>query len=61
VLRALNAELGDRVDPVQLAVADAVLRAAIADEQGRQRTERLVRPPPGALRPARSRTRRDPE
>ncbi len=45
VIRALNAELGERVDPAQLAAADAVLRAAIADEPGRRRAERLVRPP----------------
>jgi|SRR5271165_2669678 len=45
VIRALNAELSDRVDTSQLAAADAVLRAAIADEHGRRRAQRLVRPP----------------
>jgi DNA-binding MarR family transcriptional regulator len=45
IIRALNAELSARVDRAQLIAADAVLRAAIADEPGRQRAQRLVRPP----------------
>jgi hypothetical protein len=45
VIRTLNTELADRVDKSQLAAADAVLRAAIADEAGRQRAQGLVRPP----------------
>jgi DNA-binding MarR family transcriptional regulator len=45
VISVLNAELCDRVEASQLAAADVVLRAAIADEQGRRRAQRLVRPP----------------
>jgi DNA-binding MarR family transcriptional regulator len=46
VIDALNRELSERVEPAQLAAADAVLRAAISDEPARQRAARQV-PPPG--------------
>jgi len=45
VIEALNHELSARVDPAQLAAADAVLRAALFDDGTRQRASRL--PPPG--------------
>jgi hypothetical protein len=48
VIHALNRELRERVDPDQLVAADAVLRATIADADGRRRADLLVAPPGGA-------------
>ena len=45
VIEALNLELSQRVDRAQLAAADAVLRASIAEQHARRRADRLVRPP----------------
>jgi len=45
VIEALNAELRDRVDLSQLKAADAVLRAAIADDEAARRIATLVRAP----------------
>ena len=44
VIRQLNREVRDRVDPAQLAAADAVLRAALFDDGARQRAAWLPRP-----------------
>lgn len=44
VIEELNRELGTRVDPAQLAAADAVLRAALFDDSARQRASRLPGP-----------------
>jgi DNA-binding MarR family transcriptional regulator len=44
VIGELNREVAGRVDPGQLAAADAVLRAALFDESTRQRAARLPRP-----------------
>jgi DNA-binding MarR family transcriptional regulator len=46
VIEALNCELCARVDRAELLAADAVLRAALADDATRERAARLV-PPPG--------------
>lgn len=45
VIDALNSALAHRVEPAQLAAADAVLRAAIVDERERARAGALVDPP----------------
>lgn len=50
-IHAINRELGERVDPAQLAAADVVLRAAL-DQEARARAERVVRPPQDYGRPA---------
>jgi DNA-binding MarR family transcriptional regulator len=44
VLHTLNRELAQRVDPGQLAAADAVLRAAVTDPEIRQRAARIPAP-----------------
>lgn len=44
VISVLNTELSQRVDPAQLAAADAVLRASITDG-ALARTAHLIRPP----------------
>ena len=44
VIEELNNELIARVDPAQLAAADAVLRAALFDDSARQRASRLAGP-----------------
>ena len=44
VIEELNREVARRVNPAQLAAADAVLRAALFDDSARQRAGRL--PPP---------------
>ncbi len=44
-LAALNRELLERVDPDQLRAADAVLRAALADDGERMSVARRVRAP----------------
>jgi DNA-binding MarR family transcriptional regulator len=41
VIDQLNREVSERVDPAQLAAADAVLRAALFDDSTRQRAARL--------------------
>jgi DNA-binding MarR family transcriptional regulator len=46
VTEALNREVAERVSPVQLAAADAVLRAALFDDSARHRASHLP-PPPG--------------
>jgi DNA-binding MarR family transcriptional regulator len=43
-IRELNREVRERVDPVQLAAADTVLRAALFDEGTRERASRLPAP-----------------
>lgn len=48
VIDELNREVAGRVDPVQLAAVDSVLRAALFDESARQRAARLPRPPAAA-------------
>lgn len=45
VIGQLNREVRERVSPAQLAAADAVLRAALFDDNARQRAERLLPPP----------------
>jgi DNA-binding MarR family transcriptional regulator len=54
VIEELNQEVRHRVDPGQLAAADAVLRAALFDDSTQRRASRLPRPPspspPGPLR-----------
>jgi DNA-binding MarR family transcriptional regulator len=45
VIEALNSALASRVEPAQLAAADAVLRAAIGSERERARAAALVDPP----------------
>jgi DNA-binding MarR family transcriptional regulator len=48
VIDELNLELSQRVDPTQLAAADAILRAAIsADDEDLRRAAQRIRPPPG--------------
>ncbi|MGH3284287.1 MAG: MarR family winged helix-turn-helix transcriptional regulator [Streptosporangiaceae bacterium] len=54
IIAELNREVAVKVSPVQLAAADAVLRAALFDESARQRASRIP-PPPG--QPARRRCR----
>jgi hypothetical protein len=44
VLHVLNRELAQRVDPRQLAAADAVLRAAITDPEIHERAARIPAP-----------------
>jgi DNA-binding MarR family transcriptional regulator len=44
VIEDLNREVCQRLDPSQLAAADAVLRAVLFDESARQRADRLPRP-----------------
>jgi DNA-binding MarR family transcriptional regulator len=44
VIEELNREVRERVDPAQLAAADAVLRAVLFDDSARQRAGRLARP-----------------
>jgi DNA-binding MarR family transcriptional regulator len=46
VTEELNREVAGRVSPAQLAAADAVLRAALFDDDARQRASQLI-PPPG--------------
>jgi hypothetical protein len=46
VTEGLNREIAGRVSPDQLAAADAVLRAALLDDDTRQRASQ-VPPPPG--------------
>jgi DNA-binding MarR family transcriptional regulator len=46
VIEELNQEVRHRVDPGQLAAADAVLRAALFDDSTQRRASRLPRPPP---------------
>ncbi len=50
VIHALNREFAERADPTQLAAADAVLRAAIADDRALQAAAELIRPPAGTIR-----------
>ena len=45
VIAELNREVARRVNPAQLAAADAVLRAALFDDSARQRADRVPRPP----------------
>jgi hypothetical protein len=45
VIDTLNSALASRVEPAQLAAADAVLRAAIGSERERARAAALVDPP----------------
>ena len=45
VIEQLNRELTRRVDPADLAAADAVLRAVLADERAQRVAEFLGRPP----------------
>ena len=45
VISRLNRDLSRRVDRAQLAAADSVLRAAMADDASRERAARLVAPP----------------
>lgn len=45
VIDALNSALARRVEPAQLAAADAVLRAALGSESERARAAALVQPP----------------
>jgi DNA-binding MarR family transcriptional regulator len=45
VIHALNREFYQRVDPVQLAAADAVLRSVIAGDSALQNTASSIRPP----------------
>jgi DNA-binding MarR family transcriptional regulator len=54
VIEELNREVGGRVDPGQLAAADAVLRAALFDDSTRQRAARLPSPAALASGPARA-------
>ena len=44
VIAQLNREVRERVDPAQLAAADAVLRAALFDDSARRRAASLPRP-----------------
>jgi DNA-binding MarR family transcriptional regulator len=44
VIRELNREVANRVDPAQLAAADVVLRAAMFDDSTRERAGSLPRP-----------------
>ena len=44
VIEELNREVARRVEPVQLAAADVVLRAVLFGESARQRAARLPRP-----------------
>jgi len=46
VIQALNREFGERVDPGQLAAADAVLRAVITGDASLQNIASRIRPPP---------------
>jgi len=45
VIQALNREFGQRVDPAQLAAADAVLRAVFAGDSALQDAAAAIRPP----------------
>jgi DNA-binding MarR family transcriptional regulator len=45
VIYALNREFCRRVDPAQLAAADSVLRAMIADDAALQSAASAIRPP----------------
>jgi len=45
VINALNREFSQRVDPAQLAAADVVLRAVIADDASLQAAASRIRPP----------------
>ena len=45
VIETLNGALARRVEPAQLAAADAVLRAALGSERERARAAALVQPP----------------
>jgi DNA-binding MarR family transcriptional regulator len=49
VIADLNREVAARVDPVQLAAADTVLRAALFDDSARWRADWLPAPAPPAL------------
>jgi DNA-binding MarR family transcriptional regulator len=51
VIRELNREVSMRVDPAQLAAADAVLRAALFDDSARRRAGQLRGPGPAAPDP----------
>ena len=44
VIAELNREVAARVDPADLAAADAVLRLALFDDSARRRADRLPRP-----------------
>ncbi len=46
VIEALNRAVVDRVDPAELVVVDAVLRAVLADEHTRRVADLLARPTP---------------
>jgi DNA-binding MarR family transcriptional regulator len=45
VIRTLDRNVADRVDPDALAAADAVLRAALPNEAARELADRLIPPP----------------
>ena len=47
VIQALNCEFCQRIDPAQLAAADAVLRAVFAGDSALQQTAAAIRPPAG--------------
>ena len=47
VIQALNREFRQRVDPAQLAAADAILRAVFAGDSVLQQTAAAIRPPGG--------------
>jgi hypothetical protein len=45
VIGALNREFCQRVDPAQLASAEAILRAVITGDSALEHTASLIRPP----------------